>query len=521
MSHQLESERSEEPPSSFPISSPSFWTEVANGLAPAVPASAKRPRSDGGWEDNMEDGEDVTREKDDNDEASPTAKRARQEAPQTTLSYLPNRLDPFTSDDPHSYLANAEYAPNKFGDIGDYMRKKEVKVQTQNRDIAIASAAEGTPQIFTGLSFWINGNTHPPMEEIRKLILQRGGEVRPVLRSKGMVKFIIAPMLTQMKFKQFANYKVVREAWITESCKEGKLLDWSRWKLQIQGGWEESGRKGLEDFLGGNPSQAVVGDDTIKEEDETIATDDLDSKRQINKEAEIAQAESKPVLPVSAATQSLLRPMRNAPIPISPGAAKAETPDKEMVPAKVHKPEGVWEHYYSKDSNVDAARLMKDQEWRIKNTAERGNEGGFIDGYYQNSRLHHLSTWKAELKVLVAAAQRQSEEQSLAKPSSTSVSPYTLANSTLPRAAQATAAPGERVIFHVDFDCFFVSCGLATRPHLKGKPVVVCHSQAGKRASSTSEIASASYEARDKGVKNGMSLGRARTLVGKELQTIP
>ena len=40
-------------------------------------------------------------------------------------------------------------------------------------------------------------------------------------------------------------------------------------------------------------------------------------------------------------------------------------------------------------------------------------------------------------------------------------------------------------------------------------------------ASSTSEIASASYEARAKGVKNGMSLGRARTLVGNELQTIP
>jgi nucleotidyltransferase/DNA polymerase involved in DNA repair len=49
---------------------------------------------------------------------------------------------------------------------------------------------------------------------------------------------------------------------------------------------------------------------------------------------------------------------------------------------------------------------------------------------------------------------------------------------------------------------------------------VVCHSQTGKNAS-TSEIASASYEARDKGVKNGMSLGRARQLVGDTLQTIP
>jgi DNA repair protein REV1 len=123
--------------------------------------------------------------------------------------------------------------------------------------------------------------------------------------------------------------------------------------------------------------------------------------------------------------------------------------------------------------------------------------------------------------VLVAAAQRDSEAQSLSKPANTTLSPYTLAGATLPRAAQSTASAGEKVIMHVDFDCFFVSCGLATRPHLKGKPTVVCHSQAGRMASSTSEIASASYEARAKGVKNGISLGRARALVGSELQTIP
>lgn len=146
-------------------------------------------------------------------------------------------------------------------------------------------------------------------------------------------------------------------------------------------------------------------------------------------------------------------------------------------------------------------------------------------GLRLTSRLHHLSTWKAELKVLVAAAQRQSEEMSLAEPSTTSVSTLSLASHRLPKAAPNAASSAgtttDKVIFHVDFDCFFVSCGLATRPHLKGKPTVVCHSQVGKGASSTSEIASCSYEARAKGVKNGMSLGRARTLAGDDLQTIP
>ncbi|KAG8896573.1 deoxycytidyl transferase [Tulasnella sp. 403] len=53
---------------------------------------------------------------------------------------------------------------------------------------------------------------------------------------------------------------------------------------------------------------------------------------------------------------------------------------------------------------------------------------------------------------------------------------------------------------------------------MKGKPVVVCHSRGGK--ASTSEIASASYEARAFGIKNGMSLGQARQLC-PEVQTIP
>lgn len=63
----------------------------------------------------------------------------------------------------------------------------------------------------------------------------------------------------------------------------------------------------------------------------------------------------------------------------------------------------------------------------------------------------------------------------------------------------------ERVIMHCDFDSFFVSAGLLDRPQLRGKPVVVCHSQGEQGGQgSTSEIASASYEARKFGIKGGM-----------------
>ncbi len=186
--------------------------------------------------------------------------------------------------------------------------------------------------------------------------------------------------------------------------------------------------------------------------------------------------------------------------------------------------------------------------------------------------LHHLSAWKAELKVLVAEAQKRAESNDTIRqlaPGASQAEGITgdsegtlsLAKSVLPKASPHRNGPGpggaqvglvtgggsgnsgKKVIFHVDFDAFFVSCGLATRPELKGQPVVVCHSQGGgggvvggdgggkgqgasdrvvsdRGGSSTSEIASCSYEARAKGVKNGMSLGQARRLC-PEVQTIP
>ncbi|WWC89310.1 uncharacterized protein L201_004231 [Kwoniella dendrophila CBS 6074] len=544
--------------STFPMSSPSFWTEAAAVALPSPPTKIKRPREElsSPQSDYTTIFQDVTHDDEALEEVKPEIKRGRYDSPSksssTTLSYLPKRsdfLDLGMIDDPHSYLSNPEYAPNKFGDIGDYMRKKEIKVQTQNRDIALASAKEGIKQIFNGLSFYINGNTNPPMEELRKLILQRGGEVRPVLRNKGMVKFIIAPMLTQSKFNQFKNYKVVREGWITQSCKENKLLDWTRWKLQIIGGWEENSRKGMEGFFKSQqiPSQQEFGDELEPSQNSTEDTKEevlqstpaaSDTKLSSGK-VEIPEAlqQTLPPIQLSTATQSLLAPYRPSTIPINPlkspqpseSLHKQESPSPAPpLPAKAQKSESPWEFYHSKESNENAAQALKNDQWRIKNTAERGNEGGFIDGYYQNSRLHHLATWKSELKVLVADAQKRSEELSLSIPSSETISPFSFANSALPSTRNINnneiaggISEKEKVIFHVDFDCFFVSCGLATRPHLKGKPTVVCHSQAGKNASSTSEIASCSYEARAKGVKNGMSLGRARTLVGDGLQTIP
>ncbi|KAK0473587.1 hypothetical protein IW261DRAFT_1503671 [Armillaria novae-zelandiae] len=134
----------------------------------------------------------------------------------------------------------------------------------------------------------------------------------------------------------------------------------------------------------------------------------------------------------------------------------------------------------------------------------------FIEGYYKNSRLHHLSTWKSELKNLVKEAQERAETGNNATRVAMRGAEFVMRSPS--KKGKGRAELDERVIMHCDFDCFFVSAGLISRPQLRGKPVVVC--------SSTSEIASCSYEAREFGIKNGMSLQQARKLC-PTIMTIP
>ncbi|KAK4545031.1 hypothetical protein LTR36_003582 [Oleoguttula mirabilis] len=119
----------------------------------------------------------------------------------------------------------------------------------------------------------------------------------------------------------------------------------------------------------------------------------------------------------------------------------------------------------------------------------------FLEQYYRESRLHHLSTWKAELK---------SQLQALAAEKSSS------------QKTKLKKLPGQRrYIMHVDFDSFFAAVSLKKYPQYKDKPAVVAHG-----GGSGSEIASCNYPARKFGVSNGMWMKRAQDLY-PELKILP
>lgn len=91
----------------------------------------------------------------------------------------------------------------------------------------------------------------------------------------------------------------------------------------------------------------------------------------------------------------------------------------------------------------------------------KAGDTNFVSEFYNNSRLHYLSTWGAELKQFTSELIKKRVSEGV-----------------VPRKYPAPGYHG-RVIMHVDMDCFFVSVGLRGRPDLVGKPLAVCH--AGKR----------------------------------------
>lgn len=137
------------------------------------------------------------------------------------------------------------------------------------------------------------------------------------------------------------------------------------------------------------------------------------------------------------------------------------------------------------------------------------NDANFVSEFYNNSRLHYLSTWGAEFKKYTSDIIKCSTAKGFKSRGLGRVGPH------------------GRVIMHIDMDSFFVSVTLRDKPHLRGKPIAVCHAGKGDSTNdqgqtsprkpssffnSMSEIASCSYEARAAGVRNGMFLGSARKL---------
>lgn len=400
--------------------------------------------------------------------------------------------------------AGEEYEGSAFGGFSDYFRRKKIKLQ--NLDSELRSSSGDKPQIFKGVVAHVTGYTQPPLHVLHRELVQHGAGFLQYLDSKTMATHIIASSLPPKKAVDFNKYRIVKPAWVTDSIQAGKLLPWTEYRvieetprqktLKLDGNTISTQQTTQQSPLAGYREQTRNSfyNSQLRKTAETIdgnhAGNDSPSRRK-----RVEDIDSDEELP----NESML------------GVNDREADDEEV--ALVNPPvEGITPDYWSDEvlgiedssrnkrppidktkpitSEEHNALLLQDPRMRKSSTANPD----FIQQYYSESRLHHLSTWKAELK---SRMQRLAAEKG-------------------PQARPSKRKPGaRRYIMHVDFDSFFCAISLKSAPEFVDKPAAVAHG-----TGTGSEIASCNYPARKYGVKNGMWMKRAKELCS-DLKVLP
>lgn len=315
-----------------------------------------------------------------------------------------------------------------------------------------------------------------------------------------MATHIITANLTLKKAAEFSRYRIVKPAWIVDSIKAGKLLSWTDYRVIT----ESPSQKVLMFGSSGGLTQTSPSPvrRSYKEQTEnSFYTDQIK-----------AESQSRLMNPLLGKTPLLSRQQAERSVDVLPDASglAASKPEDEMdysanvTDEREFKVEPEAQLAPDSASLVDASKtppkhmtseehnawLLSDPRIRQSSTANPD----FLKQFYSESRLHHLSTWKASLK---SSMQRLASEKGLSN-------------------QKKTRRPGSRrYIMHVDFDSFFCAVSLKRHPEYLDKPCVVAHSPGAG-----SEIASCNYVAREFGVKNGMWMKRALELC-PDLKVLP
>ncbi|OTA97954.1 hypothetical protein M434DRAFT_64650 [Hypoxylon sp. CO27-5] len=367
--------------------------------------------------------------------------------------------------------AGEEYEPSAFGGFGDYFRRKKIKLQ--NLDSELRASSNDKPQIFKGVVAHVMGYTQPPLQVLHRDLVQHGAGFLQYLDSKTMATHIIASNLPPKKAVDFGKYRIVKPAWVTDSIKAGKLLSWSEYRVI-----EETPRqKTLKLNENGISTQSSPQSPLAGYREQTENSFYTSRLKDIAQSIDGKHIDDDAVMLVE------------YPEPVAAIPETLEQRGKDEVEDDIL-PELSTEQRNVMTSEEHNALLLKDPRMRKSSTANPD----FIQQYYSESRLHHLSTWKAELK---------SRMQKLAAEKGPQKKPI------------KRRAGARRYIMHVDFDSFFCAVSLKSAPDFVDKPAVVAHG-----TGSGSEIASCNYPARKFGVKNGMWMKRAKELC-PELKVLP
>ncbi|KAI1090613.1 DNA repair protein [Rostrohypoxylon terebratum] len=407
-----------------------------------------------------------------------------------------------------------EYEPSAYGGFGDYFRRKKIKLQ--NLDSELRASSNDKPQIFKGVVAHVMGYTQPSLQVLHHELVQHGAGFLQYLDSKTMATHIIASKLPPKKMVDFGKYRMVKPAWVIDSIKAGKLLPWSEYRVieetprqktlkmdgvglstqsspSPQAGYREQTDSSFYTSQLKDIAQSIDGKHFGDVTPSRPGSVDRPAQRAgfnepMTPSGQLQKSRGSPMISDKSDEDTVM--MVNIPDP-TPGASnqKLDNSTNDDVKEGVENgpSDGQQKAMTSEEHN---AMLLQDPRMRKSSTANPD----FIQQYYSESRLHHLSTWKAELKSRMQrlAAEKGAQRKPLKR-----------------------KAGARRYVMHVDFDSFFCAVSLKSAPEFIDKPAVVAHG-----TGSGSEIASCNYPARKYGVKNGMWMKRAKELC-PELKVLP
>ncbi|XP_078589278.1 DNA repair protein REV1-like isoform X2 [Branchiostoma floridae x Branchiostoma japonicum] len=474
-----------------------------------------------------------------------------------------------------------------------YMAAKKRKLDEQfETDAPNQVQKEGTrSNIFNGVAIYVNGWTDPPADELRRLMQVHGGKY-DVYPSRSHTTHVIASNLPDRKIKDIKDKKVVRPQWITESIKAGNLLSHVPYML-----YRRDHAQGALNFRSlTRTSTTIINDDEasmdevsdgdtdgVRFSDVVRPFDDVrptDGVRPTDDVMPLSEPHGKSFHGNNSLSTSI---DSNVSFPHDKSTFKVNEIDASSSFHDDDTQEANSYHDNSAHGNSSSSSTMQLQGQLLSKPVHTSPSGkkpmgsskdaNFVAEFYDNSRLHHLSTWRTDFQTYVNILQRKGDNgfpgrqrlrdhvQSKPEPATDDVSDRMSFHGS---DRFTKIREGGKVVMHLDMDCFFVSVGLRNHPELCGKPVAVTHSKGKgheqkirpgmdpeyerayweKRAPhrhsitdktednatrgnaqrdtymSFSEIASCSYEARKAGVKNGMFMGPALKLC-PDLKTIP
>jgi len=347
-----------------------------------------------------------------------------------------------------------------FESFGDYMAVKEHKLREQQRKDA--QAATGCQNLdsgpMRGVCIWVDGRTDPPREVLRTLITRAGGRFETYLH-RDLVTHVVATHFAKGRAKELRRaaqklgggagraLNVVSPAWVVDSVRAGRPLP--EWKYSV-------------DDVSRDAQQTTLPAQTLRSID-----------AQVRCETNVASN-------VSAATTQ--KQQRETTVDPS-GALKADEVPSSPLNTRLDQVAYPVNHEES-FPHLGELALPETTMRGLRSSRETPN---FVREFFAQSRLHLIGSFRETYEGILRKLQRDLH-------SIVADAPRTLPHSSC-------------FVLHVDMDAFFVSVSLAKYPHLRGKPVAVCHSGSGEH--SRAEISSASYEARARGVRANMFFGEA------------